>query len=529
MIAPAPPQHPESKRDRVLPWVVAALFVAPLAWLAVDRAATADTANHDVAWTIAAGQKLAAGGEVGVNVIDVNPPLVYWLAALVSEAAGTLGLDALWLWMVIAAIAAVAVSALVGATARRHGTRASTAAALTVLCATALLPATGFDIGQRDHLVAAALVALCGSSASWLHAPRQHRGWGTSVLAAIAVALKPHHLLSWLGASAGTLRKGRKLGLLVLLGGGALYIGAIAALAPRQWQVLTDTTALYGAYDATARPPWELLAAIAGWSLARHAGERTWLQRFARTAAWSAGGAALAYLAQAKGFSYHRAPLVALSAASLSAAVLDFGQRNPGPRAGRNLLMVACAVAALAGGWEFSRIQAARAQPHRQRAAEHLTALLRSAPVQEGRRPLVLVADSASPPTWPILHYAGAHTALPYSCMWPIPGHYDLRDAPTGARFPYRTRAAQPPSERRFNDTVMHALRSRPALVLFNIGPAKQGFGAVTFDFRRYFARTPGFADAMAPYKNVGRLERFEVWQLQRDVIHSPVTSFRER
>ncbi|MEQ1892586.1 MAG: hypothetical protein ABL998_08605, partial [Planctomycetota bacterium] len=72
---------PERSRGRRLATLIAWLVVfALLALLGVTRARELLTANHDIGWFLHAGEVWLDGGEIGVDVIDTNPPLVVWLS-----------------------------------------------------------------------------------------------------------------------------------------------------------------------------------------------------------------------------------------------------------------------------------------------------------------------------------------------------------------------------------------------------------------------------------------------------------------
>src|SRR5262245_43430143 len=76
------------------------------------RATDPTRASHDIAWTLHAGASLLDGGHYGVDVIDNNPPLVYWLAAAEVALARAVGAPALAVHALLVVLAAALLAAL---------------------------------------------------------------------------------------------------------------------------------------------------------------------------------------------------------------------------------------------------------------------------------------------------------------------------------------------------------------------------------------------------------------------------------
>jgi hypothetical protein len=145
------------KHDRVL----LALCCGALWALQMQRPLTAD-----VAWYLDAGSRWFHGQRLYVDILELNPPLIFYEMALLT--AGTWS-KALYL---VGVCAAIFVSAML--CERRW-------AAFAALTLPALLP-----FGQRDHL---ALIAVLPYLAS------ERRGWPMGICLFAGTALKPHLLL----------------------------------------------------------------------------------------------------------------------------------------------------------------------------------------------------------------------------------------------------------------------------------------------------------------------------------------------
>jgi hypothetical protein len=95
--------------------------VATLAWLAgwlvIGLSVAMQLAvpvNHDAAWVLIGAQRLLEGASFGSGVVDVNPPLAWWISAIPVALAGATGLPTglvFKLFVMVAALVSVLASA----------------------------------------------------------------------------------------------------------------------------------------------------------------------------------------------------------------------------------------------------------------------------------------------------------------------------------------------------------------------------------------------------------------------------------
>ena len=78
--------HRSTPRGAAPLW--AGLGLIALATIALHVAAPA---NHDVAWILDGAGRLLDGARFGRDIVDVNPPLAWWLAAVPVLSARVLG------------------------------------------------------------------------------------------------------------------------------------------------------------------------------------------------------------------------------------------------------------------------------------------------------------------------------------------------------------------------------------------------------------------------------------------------------
>lgn len=500
---------PERSGGRRLVTLLAWLLLAALLLRGgVARAGGLLTANHDVGWFLHAGAVWLDGGEIGVDVIDTNPPLVVWLSGAEVALARALGWTPLVTHAVLVVVLALGALALAGAALARLGLARAELSALGLALAAFVTVAAGYESGQREHV----LVFLLLPYAAWALVPGS---WSAARLLAglglaLGVALKPHYVAAVLAVEALRLFEQRtwravlRAELVVAALAVPLYLVAIQLTAPSYWSDARDTLAVYAAYDrpvplASVHTLLAGLALVAG-VLAAWRGART---RVPLLFALLALAGVLAAHAQRKNFAYHHLPTDAFAAAALGSAGLALV--GPRLRTARAALALELVAAAAALGVLLLQEPAPRDPELRTAEARVL------APLQEGEGFLVFTASVGA--TFPVANFAAGRSLSPYSCLWLIAGNYAEAELAAPA-FPYRTLEAMPAVERRALERVVEVLRERrPRFLLFDVRPVKQAFGRSPFEFRRYFEAHPDFAPLVDGYRLLSRDGLFEYYE----------------
>jgi hypothetical protein len=505
--------------ERLRGRAVGILLLLLLAACVLARASDPTRANHDIAWTLHAGGILLDGGSYGVDIIDNNPPLVYWLGAGETALARALGATPLAVHAVLVLFGAV-LAALLSRRLLADGVLSpgfADAVALLLLACWVLVP--GFEYGQRDHLtilLATPYLLVAGRRLADLETRAPMRVL-VGAMAALGIALKPYYALIWLGVEALlALRLRSWRGLLaaenaVIAGLGTAYLALVLRVTPEYLSSVDEIRRLHGAYQVPIDwlSPTHLLWAAAAVGL--------WLVRLpeaAARAAWTlvaAGGLALSVLhVQGTGWSYHLLPaqLASLAALMVMAAGLfsspGFWDERVrwGPRAVVGAAVLAWAAAGLA----------ALQQPERTRVGVPALARFIDRHARAGE---VLALNSLMYPFFPAIEFSQSRSASPYSCLWLVAGQYTEaeREQP---RFPYRTLDQMPESERRFVGNIATALEKGPALLLVDRTPLEMSRDPI--DYRRYFSADPRFAESLRRYRQLESIRLMDgIWR-QYDV-----------
>jgi len=385
-------------------WLPALLIVAG-AWLLQRQ----HILNHDVGQFLYAGRMALSGeGRIYRDFVEFNLPLVSYLTALPAEVAAWLGIDQVTSVVTAVFLGAIGSTALTLSILAAAGIAESTLTVAATLMLAGLLGLSQPHLGQREHLLAML-------AAPWLAAVAVG-GRGSvaaALLAGLGFALKPHFLL--LPAA-----------VLLAAGGWRLAVPAVAvalachaatlALFPEYLSAIVPMAARF--YAAWQVPPWRLLAepAVVTAVAAAALGLRLAPGRGALVLAGAVLGGIAVFAGQARGYDYHRLPLLLAAMAMVALPAL----RRPA----LGLLLAAMAAAPLGRALEpWPYVQVVR----------RLAPEVRSCPP-----PAWVAAFSMHTfPLFPLLDVAGGRNALRYPSLWMWPaidGSSSLRLAADEAR-----------------------------------------------------------------------------------------------
>jgi hypothetical protein len=298
-----------------------------------------DTVDSDVAWQLWIAERMHAGAHLYRDIIEVNPPLWFWMAVPVERAASVLGLPIVFVLVaemgLLVALALAATNRLIDSLSPERRT------ALLVFGAATLAAMPWTHTGQREQIVLigtlpyAALIAARAESrrVSTLLAILVGAG------AALGFALKQYFLIVpvllelWLIVGLGRRYRPIRPETVAIVAVGAAYAAAIFLFAPA-W--LTNIVPLIRlAYGATGAPelhflfgPFAFLALLI-LSFCSICFKRLPSTPFAAALLVSAFGFAAAYFIQAKGWPYHAVPM--LGSGSICLALL-LGEKDALPR-----------------------------------------------------------------------------------------------------------------------------------------------------------------------------------------------------
>lgn len=486
--------------------------------------------NHDIGWYIHVAGRLVDGADLYVDVVEVNPPLIVYLATPAVALARILGAWDVAVYRTMAMGAALLsltvtwrlLPGLLGPgsdLARR---------VILLLLAFLVLAGAGIEFGQREHLVVLFAVPYLLAAGARASGAEISPAFAVLVgaLGGIGFAIKPHFLLVLVAVEAYVAwrRSPRLLRRPELLAAACVvtaYAGVVVVFEADYLRVARMGLEVYDDYlpadlPTVARMPQAAFAAVAAavGAWAPGTGRR---RPSCRILALSTALFAVAVFIQNKGWSYHWYPAVVTGALTL--AVAGLGLLDAAARALRDRLptgfgpertLLALLTAILLAGTAWRGMSSSS---YRERMAQLGTNMLpEMIRLVEERTDgdTIAILSTSMQVAFPLVNYTGVGWGLRFSCLWMLPGLYEPTP-PRTRSFPYHDEAEMGWIERYLRRTVVRDLRaSRPRLLIVDTWPP--GYTLYGFDYLEYLEGVPGFRSLMEEYRRLGSLERFSIF-----------------
>ena len=491
---------------------VARLLPALLPTLIFIPFVLAPPLNHDVAAVLAFSERWLGGERLYVDLIDVNPPLIFVLNLIPAFIAARTGLDAvLALQLCLLALGAV-IWGLCFRVRDRAGEGPSERALLDVLPGLFIFGA-GYDFGQRETLMAACALPYVLAAARRVQGVQPEGRMATAILAAIGFALKPYFLaipaLVELGVALSrpwrtTLRDPvpwtmAAVWLAYLAALPILFPAYLATVVPLVWSFyleLGETTPLNVLLKPRMTTVLVLLLPLLPLAARRGA------HALPSMLALGGLGALVSAMAQHKGWSYHIAPIEMFATAPATVLAARWFDR---------IGVVRPAIPAVLAALGFLYILANGELPAKEigySRSETAELVRQLRPQAEGGRVLVMSPNIA--PIFPALNYLHATLTLPEMNMWLLEGAY--RTCSAGGKR-YREVGEMGATEHAVYQGIAEDLaRAPPAAIVIDRASGIPGCDGA-FDFIAYFSRNPLFAEAFSHYEQTGQTGNYRVYK----------------
>ena len=359
--------------------------------------------SNDVAWQLSIGRRLAGGSELYRDIIEVNPPLWFWVAVPIVHGASLLGISG-----TAALVGFLGVSAAVSiALVQRLYANLWVALGLVLVFFAIGISATG----QREQFT-----LIASTPYVFLAAARADRKAVPVWLAAFigiwavpGIALKHYFLLVPLALELWHMFQKRwsiRPEFVVLLFGGAAYLAAIAGFTPEYLcSMVPLIREAYGLYD---RPlPVVLRSEVVIIAVAAFAGFTLLRSRSATVQALAVAGLAftVAFVLQHKGWRYHGLPAIGMFSIM---AIVALTEQTWSDLRSKAAAVVLGAVPLLALATTFN---------HLSKPDHRAVALFCALP----RGSSVIVLSPYASVAWPAVERCGVGWASRYMFLWMLP------------------------------------------------------------------------------------------------------------
>jgi hypothetical protein len=466
--------------------------------------------GHDQSWYLISVQKILAGARPYVDVIELNPPLNFYLVMPAVYLADLLGMrsDPVFIAYVIllAFVSTVWARRLLLGMSGIPAAHANIAAVVALLSTTALVV---FDFGQRDVMMVIFTLPYLALAMRRIEgeATRPLGAVAVGLWAALGICLKHYFLIFPLATEIALYVKRRRLAGAIrpeVVAVGIACVGyalAVVTLFPAYLETIVPLARLtYFAYGVHF--PLTLLCAetltfplVFGAYLAmrRQGSVGPWLDMLG---AWTVA-AFVSYAVQNRGFSYHADPLrimLVFMAVSLVARKFDVPLR----------LSRICLVAALA----LIAVRVAVLGFYEDQWASAVAKKLERYDVRDGLYTFTAHVFIG----FPLANRIDGPWDSRFPCLWPVPGVQRILAAPQD--FTAEQVAAAQKADRYVTDAVIEDFeRRRPSIVIVDARKNKSYFAGVAFDYVAHFKRDPRFARLWSEYRLVENHRGFEIWR----------------
>lgn len=483
-------------------WPVAAALA--LAWLATLALILHTTVPTDVGWYLISTRKWLAGAELYREIVEVNPPLAFYLTvpAVWTSDTGILG-DQAAMFVYVAVLIAISLTWCCHLIYRSQlSQRQSALLSVAVFCGIFLIFYD--DFAQREHFATIFSMPLVLMTALQTSRPlRWQERFAVALFALPGLALKPFFLaapfLMTLARMAVERNFGERMKVffspenLTIGFGCVVYLSFVWVRHPAYFEVVIPLAqATYIGIEHEFARPMQLAALailvimpallfLRGQSVPES--DRPVVILFS-----AAAGFAAAYLVQAKGWYYHAVPAIAcaiVASAWYAGARLAAKERS---------LVPAIVITALGYiGIVNPLVNGAYMHP------ETLNILARHADRLEGRK--IAGWTPKIETSFPLVNMVHGEWALRYPHLWPLAGALYARSDPNPARRETGLRAIDDIRRNLVDDFV----NQEPDIILL---PIELGD-----NFLRLLGKDPRFEPAFGKFEKIDVVDEIEIWE----------------
>ncbi|MCC7428536.1 MAG: hypothetical protein IT557_16715 [Alphaproteobacteria bacterium] len=509
-----------SALDRVTAITLAFLCLASLPWIV---ATLLPPLNHDVAAILQFAERWVAGERLYVDLIDMNPPLIFALSVIPVLLDRVLPVDAaVALVLCVYAFGLLQFRLSVRVLHPELSARDLFGLAFVPLFVLVLGPLAGFNFAQREHLMMlAALPYLFHAEArmagrTWI---RGATAW-IAIVAALGFCLKHYFLIvpiaieGYLLLRRGwreTLRDPTPRIMMAVGSGYALiafllfpsYFSLVLPLARSNYASLGGMSMMDVLSSQIVLPMATIGFLLIAVTVQFSRSER------ARILAVASLAGLLVGVVQRKGWPYHFVPAESFIMFLAGALLAEWGSQILPPQEVRRRAAALAMVSALLGVGYLHTLDT-RESPWRQATYDEsgpgqLAQVLK----HEAANAPVLVLSPAIYPIYPALNYAHAPMAMRFMNMWLVQGAYseclpnrqmyrNIWDMPRSEFYAYRAVAED-------------FARRQPAVLVVDSESGIPRCGA-EFSYIEYFRRHPLFAENFRHYVLQRRVDRFDIY-----------------
>ena len=494
-----------------------------------------DLVHNDVGWYLYGAERLIHGATLYRDVVDLNPPLIYfinlppvWLATFLGVPATAVYKGFIFLLICVALILCQLILRRLNH-AWHEEAKSFTfimIAFLLILLAAGNFGYKGTSFGQREHIMMILVIPYLLASIARAEGIESSNAIKVLIglFAGIGIAIKPHFVLVWLMTEGylfavcrnrHTWKSPESIIILSILISYWLVVGVFF---PDYIAFGLKAAQVYGAYDTTF---YELLTQQTTilWLIAIVILLATRSDRNGRHAPelfFVAGTSLLiAALFQRKGWGYQYYP--SRVALLLSLGFLFTFRLQHLKWFSKLRLMTVAILLMIFVAVKVTVESFVRPLPGSILSLSHFVQ-------EDAKGKSVMFLSTVSEPQFPFVNYAHVGWTSRFTCLWFLPHFYGGVSVQPDKPFPYHKPHEMSLLEKGFFDEVIFDIVvGRPDLLFNDIGDVKYPFGQTRFNFLEYYSMDSRFASLLHEYRLVGSIDRFAVYKRGISDPRSPI------
>jgi len=490
----------EAGKPHWLPGFISALLVAGT-FLAVF---SGRYLNHDVAWYLVATRKWLEGAQLYIDLVEVNPPLSFYLTVPAIWLADLFGMsDSDAQYVLIAGLLVISLTWVWHLLGDNHGLSMPRRLIFIVTTGIMVIFPAGANIAQREHLMLIMLLPYLFGYVL-LHDPDRGKGAiARTAFGALGFCIKPHFMLFpitftmvriWQGKS---LKPIISLSNIVILIVGIGYVGLVFAFHPAYLSTIVPMALhIYGDYSFGAKGVFQtlppvLIAIIASYIIVLMVGpNRSKGAVYFAAALFAATGS---YLLQWTGFPYQLLPVISLIA---MASIWIFVQSEP-----RLIFRLVMGV-----GLVFVLTTSAMTGFYRNWAMAELSGRVKV----HGQAPRLMVFSTELAISFPLTLETGAIWTSRYPALWLIPGAINGLERENCISDPDKCAVLEDILKLTRRDIVTDFETGSPDVLIFD----HRAFFILNkdFDFIQFLSVDPRFEGLLANYEIDVQTKEYTIW-----------------
>jgi hypothetical protein len=490
-------------------FILAALLVAGTAFYAGNHL------NHDTSFLLVATARWLNGATLYTDIMEINPPWIFYVTAPAVIYANDLGLSASAAFVIwIGAIAAVSLVWTWSLLSRVPALSTWSAFAVLMGCFVAVVVVPSVNFGQREHvfiiLALPYLIQQVFLASSGLAISRRESA-ALGAFAVMGIALKPFFLLPVLILTyvrcrrAGSVKPALEPAAIAIAAGCVAYVLFAAVLHPEYFSnVVPLGSLIYGAigFEASEQAPDTIVPLLLVLAIATVEDASPALRSKFMLLAVVLGGLLIAYVLQFKGWPYQLLPFECMA---VIACVIAFAtsSQNYMTRPLHFALFVIAAATLLTRAVYYG--------PYDNSYAHVFQAELEQVRTDwKGRSVLLLSTDNFA--AFPLINILGAEWAGRYPYQWVVAGAISSQVKEGCLYTPESCPKLKEILEYGRSTNVDDIVNQSPDVVLIDVRPIKPYFPVRNFNFIDFLKEDPRFEAKWHEYRKLATEMNYDIW-----------------